>query len=907
MLNRVLILLILGSFCLAPMLFSGTRGKISGRVTDAGSGAPLIGANVLVKDTPYGASTDLDGYYVITNMPPGTYTIQGMYIGYNTMEVTGVEVNIDLTAKVDISLSEEALDATETITVVAERKAIQRDLTATTAIVGDEEIEALPITEVSEVLSLQAGFVDGHMRGGRSGEVAYWIDGIPVTDAYDGTSVVDVNKDVVQELQVISGAFNAEYGNAMSGIVNIVTKDGSNDFGGQVNAYFGDYISSNDDIFWNVSNVNPLNIYNIDASIHGAIIKDKIFYYLNGRHIYFGGWLSGQRVYNPQNLAFVDENGEFIPNIWEEGKGDGEFVPMNWNRKNYGQAKFVFRLTPTISVLSTTIFDHVNYQDYDRAYKLNPDGNLQRKRQGATQLVKLTHVLSPSTFYDFGVSYFLKNYNESVYEDQHDPRYVHPMLGQTYPFSFKTGGVNDHYFERETRTLLAKFDFTSQISRRHEFKTGLEAKKHEMDFADITLRPDVNQDFFSNPNFPYIKTVIPADCTTFASHYTRKPVEASFYVQDKMEFEDFIINVGVRFDYFDSDGYVLSDPTDPEIYHPIKPDNLAASLDERREYWYKKAEPKFQFSPRIGAAFPVSATGKVYFSYGYFFQRPRFELLYLNPDFEMPVSGAGVVGNADLRPEKTIQGEIGLQQQISEDLSIDATVYFRDIRDLTGTRSDRISIFGSGRTYSRYVNSDFGLVKGFILALNKRLSGGFSARVDYTFQEAKGTASDPQDAHKAVEGGNLPEVQMVPLAWDQRHTINFTATYAAASWGASIVGRYGSGLPYTPRSFTDISSIQTNGALKPPTNNMDLRAYKTFIIGKFDLTAFIRIFNLFDTLNETNVYDDSGRADETIDELNARMSLGEGGEWVNSLDDWFTNATHYSEPRRVEMGITFKF
>ncbi|HHJ52071.1 MAG TPA: TonB-dependent receptor [Caldithrix abyssi] len=904
-------------------LAAGTTGKITGRVTDANTGEPLVGANIIVKGTTMGAATDADGYFLIMNVPPGVYTIQAMYVGYDTKEISGVKVNIDLTATVNITLSETTLETTETITVVARRKAIKNDLTATTAVVGDKEIAALPVTEVSEVLALQAGYVDGHMRGGRAGEVAYWIDGIPVTDSYDGSTVVDVNKDMVQELQVVSGAFNAEYGNAMSGIVNIVTKEGSNQFGGKFNTYIGDYYSTHDHIFWGASRVNPTNIYNFDASLHGAIVKDKVFYFLNARHIYFGGYLYGKRVYKPQNVALFDSTGAFVPFRDPDGKGDGKLVPMNWNRKNYAQAKFVFRLTPTVKFLSNTIFDDVHYQDFDRSYKLNPDGNLQRMRQGVTQMIKMTHTLSPSTFYELGVTGFMKTYEEYAYKDPHDPRYVHPDLGNTLPFSFKTGGVNLHRFKRETKTLLAKWDLTSQVSRKHEIKTGLEFKKHELTFADVTLRPAPGfQAFDKRTDSPYIQTIIPPDSSIYAAHYTRRPTEASFYVQDKMEFQDFIINVGVRFDYFDSDGYVLADPSDPQIYSPIKPENRYHDLNgngvqdvgepsvtvaERRTYWYKKAKPKYQFSPRIGAAFPISANGKIYFSYGYFFQRPRFELLYFNPDFDIPVTGTGVVGNADLRPEKTVQGEIGIQQQVAEGVVLDATLYFRDIRDLTGTRSDRITIFGTGNTYDKFANSDFGLIKGLVLALDKRFSGGLSARIDYTYQVAKGTASDPQDGHTAIEAGKLPEIQLLPLAWDQRHTVNVAVNYAAPGWGISMIGKYGSGLPYTPRIEKDISTILTNRATKPTTYNVDLKAQKSFTFNRYSVVAFLRIFNLFDTLNEVGVYSDTGRARETIDELRARQSLGEGGEWVNSLDAWFTNATHYSAPRRIEMGITLNF
>jgi len=903
------------------VLQAGTTGKIVGKITDAQSGEALIGANILIKGTSMGAATDAEGYYIIMNVPPGTYTLQALYIGYNSKEITGVTVNTDLTTTIDVTLSETTLETGETITVVAKRKAIKTDLTATTAVVGNKQIKALPVTEISDVLALQAGYVDGHMRGGRTGEVAYWIDGIPVTDSYDGSTVVDVNKDMVQELQVISGAFNAEYGNAMSGIVNIVTKDGSNTFGGQLKTYLGSYYSKHTKIFWGIDHFNPTNIYNFEASVHGAVIKDKLFYFLNGRHIYFGGWLNGRDVYKPQNLAFVNTDGQFVPYFNPKGKGSGKLVPMNWNRKNYAQSKLIFKLTPSVTFLSSTIYDNVHYQDYDRSYKLNPGGNLQKHREGFTQILKMTHVLTPKTFYDFGITAFDKKYEEFAYANPHDPRYVHPDLGRTYPFSFKTGGVNLHRFHRETKTLLAKFDLTGQVNRKHEIKTGFELKQHQFTFADIYLQPADDYKAFNFAN-PYIETVIPPDSSIYASHYKRRPKEASFYIQDKMEFQDFIINVGVRFDYFDSDGEVLADPTDPQIYSPIKPQNRYHDLNgngfqdpgepnvtvaERRAYWYKKAKPKYQFSPRIGAAFPISSRGKIYFSYGYFFQRPKFELLYQNPDFDIPVTGFGLVGNADLKPEKTIQGEIGIQQQVAPDVVVDATLYFRDIRDLTGTRAKVISIFGSGQTYNKFVNSDFGLVKGLVLSVNKSFSSGFSAKVDYTYQVAKGTASDPNDAHKAVESGKLPEVQLVPLAWDQTHTVNVSATYAAQSWGASIIGQFGSGMPYTPLITRDISTILINRGHKPVTYKADIKAYKTFTYNHYVFTAFLRVLNLFDRLNQVNVYTDSGRADETIFEQNARQSLGHGGQWVNSLDEWFTNATYYSEPRRIEMGLTFNF
>ncbi len=166
-----------------------------------------------------------------------------------------------------------------------------------------------------------------------------------------------------------------------------------------------------------------------------------------------------------------------------------------------------------------------------------------------------------------------------------------------------------------------------------------------------------------------------ADSTIHTSRYNNKPFEFSGYIQDKIEFDELIVNAGVRFDYFDPKGRVLSDPSDPSIYNPIRPENRYQDLNEngiqdngepivtnadREEYWYEDTEAKWKISPRLGVSFPITERGVVHFSYGHFFQIPRFELLYENPDFDLDqgTGNVGVIGNADLRPEKTVSGEI---------------------------------------------------------------------------------------------------------------------------------------------------------------------------------------------------------------------------------------------------------
>jgi outer membrane receptor protein involved in Fe transport len=927
--------------CCAAAAFAGNTGKIAGMIKDSQTGEMLIGVNVLVEGTSMGAATNIDGFYAILNVPPGKYNLVASAVGYNKKTVAGISVSIDLTTTIDFSLSSTILAVGEEVVVTAERPLVQRDLTAKTAVVGSEQIAALPVTEVSQVLSLQAGFVAGSLRGGRSGEVAYWIDGVPVTDAFNGSQVVEVNKNLVQELQLISGAFNAEYGQAMSGIVNIATKEGKGYFSGGLGVYGGQYATGNGTLFPGLNKFTPTAIRNVEGNLSGPLLGEDLTFFGNVRYIYFDGWLKGYRRFNPWNISTTDElTRRFYLNRDADGIGDSALVPMNWSRRRYGQGKLTWRIASTVKLNANYIYDQEEGKGYNHQYYYNPDGLGTNYNTSHTLILQFSHSLNQSTFYTIGASWFQRGVKYHLYDLQYEPatdgsgdliekvnlagpRYVHPKLYLTDdPYSFFTGGTDMSKFKRRTITKLAKFDISSQLDNYSLLKAGVEVREHNVFYESITLQPVAAQsDLDLARGSPFIQTRILADSSLTHDVYTRRPKEFSAYIQDKLEFKDFILNIGLRFDYFDPDGYVLndehpdvSDPLhwtytvdDPSIYQPIKAANIARSLEERRTYWYRPASKKWKLSPRIGGSFPITANGIVHFSYGHFFQIPRFERLYENPDFKFGsgTGNLGTVGNADLEPEQTINAEIGVQQALSEDLAVDVTAYLRDIRGLTGTRADEIIISGGSAKYSKYVNSDFGFVKGIVLTLNKRFGGGISATLDYTYQVAKGSASDPAEARNAVAGGSLPEVQLTPLAWDQRHTINVTASYAAGAWGASVIGQYGSGTPYTPLSATDVTSLLTNSQLKPGTFNVDLRAYYELNINPVRLVVFARVFNLLDIRNELGVYDDTGRAGFTLREQ--RVALTNPQERVNSLEDWYRQPTNYSEPRRIELGMNLEF
>ncbi|RPI03598.1 MAG: TonB-dependent receptor, partial [Calditrichaeota bacterium] len=417
-------------YCLATTFasFAGTTGKISGAVYDAGTGEPMPGVNVVLQGTLLGAATDAQGRFIIMNIPPGQYTLSITMIGYTTQRISQVGVNIDMTTPIQVKLTQTVLEAGEEVTIVAERPLVRMDMTSSLSSVGAEEISALPVQEVQDVLELQAGIVrdgsDLHIRGGRAGEIAYWIDGVATTDVFSGRMGLQVENNSIKELQVISGTFNAEYGQAMSGIINIVTKEGQADYSGMLKAWIGDYVS-HDETFAVAERVyrgadaetgetlgvgeyeNPLKKfnanYNLEGSLSGPVpfTSGKLNFFVNGRMVSDEGYLYGRRWFLPYGLP-----------------GDSALVPMNAYSRSSLQAKLTYHLGKNIKIsYNGFVNQYTADRQFQQSFKYNPDGTPQQHGHSNTQILSLNHVLSPTTFYDLKLNRFYNDYEQYVYED----------------------------------------------------------------------------------------------------------------------------------------------------------------------------------------------------------------------------------------------------------------------------------------------------------------------------------------------------------------------------------------------------------------------------------------------------------------------------------------------------------
>lgn len=898
--------------------FAGTTGKIAGTITDSQTKEPLVGAAVVVEGTRLGAATNVDGYYVILNVPPGKYNLTVSSVGYSRKTIAGITVSVDLTSTQNAQLTPEALEQEEVV-VTAERPVVRKDLTSSEARVDASTIETLPVQDMQEVLSLQAGVtVDRgggiHIRGGRTSEVAYWIDGVSVSDVYDGGQSVQVDNSGIQELQVISGTFNAEYGQAMSGIVNIVTKEGDPTFRGNLSTFVGDYFSSADNIFYNIRDFDWIANSNAQGSLSGPLFPGATFY-VSGRYYKTNGWLYGNRVFSydgqvvnlPQPV--VNSRGELITIIPQDNP-----VPMN-NRKLYqGQAKLTFLFGGFGKLTLSGLGSRTTFRDYNHDLFYVPDGDATKYDRSFTGSVLWTHTLSSSSFYTLNLSFLYRDFKEYQFEDPLDPRQlIDPNLPQKPLYTFNTFNTSNHHFTRRTETRVAKFDYTDQVSALHQLKAGIEARLHRLYFEDYNTTFD--NDIFDRER-RYVHA-IPLRTSPNYEEYTEKPTEVSAYIQDKLEYKNMIVNVGLRFDYFNSNGKVLADPLDPNVYLPQKAENQAdTSLESRKARWYKKAKAKQLLSPRFGISYPITDRGVLHFSYGHFLQIPSFQYLYQKPEFKVTsASGTqGNFGNADLEPQKTVMYEFGLQQQLSDDFSGDVTIFYRDTRDWV-TTSAPLPVRDpetATTSYIQYINRDYANSRGITLTMNKRPSHMWSLNFSYTFQVAEGLNSSP-DQQAARRAGGADTVQtLTPLDWDQTHTANLTLGFGQEDWGIYLIGRYGSGLPYTPvlnkadfRGEDAQRGVKDNSRRRPDNFTVDLRLSKAFNISGVELNFFAKIFNLLDRRNEIDIFGETGRASATPQNLGLENITG--GNRVNTVAEYLRRPQNYDEPRQIQVGVDINF
>ncbi len=1025
MATRLSSLFLAGLFaCQGLAVAQSQTGKIAGAVTDAESGEPLVGVNVVVTGTVLGAATDEEGNYFILKVPPGLQSVRASILGYGTVTKTDARVYIDQTTRVDFELAEADLE-TEEIVVVAERPPVEVDLTGSKERMSGEELANSWAKTVREAIQIQAATnINGGIRGGFGLEDAYYVDGLSLRDNVSGGNLTGVNTTAISELEILTGGWNAEYGRAMGSVINIVTKSAMDRIQGTVRArlrpagqyHWGRNIYGEDNYEW--STMATLQYWTENTG--GGAWADKTpqerldawTQFISGelfgepsksmqRYAERPTWETEATIYGPitDRVGFL-LSGKFL----KDAPDFPAFLPysQDWNY----QGKVDLRLTrrdkfelsgmlqgfnntegPRLSYWSSedsfiaglwgpapfyySGYSGFKYWPYGTSHIFQVPSPPEYMRLKSGQL-KWSHVFNPSSYLDVKGSYTTMqldrhNFRQLEESDVYDPDSEefgtvwdetmipgNPLFLLPPIFHRRHPGIFQLQARADAAVLNA--DYTNQINRFFQLKTG------------AMFSPQYVSKRFKAGAMPG---------AIYSNHGTKpdfNPWDAAAYVQGRIEANGMVVNAGLRVDAFDANTKVAPSILDPAMITNmvgVPPNEIVTYSDELHGV---ETSAKAVLSPRFGISHPITDLTVLHFSYGHFSQRPAWQLIGGGPTiFHVFGSSAGApnaspdtaqytfvfyhpntsTGNPDLAFEKIIQYELGFDQHIPGIANLDATVYYRDGKNLTSLgvlqspNTIGSNVFGVGGSVTAEVHWDaanpFGFapgggrsrvtvnggyvdVRGLEVSLQSLFLRHARARLIYSrsfvrsgqygfrqifIEDENGDPVRPNTLHgvsltdKGVSGTNndrwnpTSSVKVVADLFSPGEIgPGFGGFYPLADWHLNAYYVYASGHRYTYHSPGDFSTEPNNRRWKP-YHNTNLRLSKAIDAGAAEVELSIDVHNLFNTKrlnfltgNALETYHEEGR-------LPVNPTTGEESEW-----DWYNQG---QLPRQVYFGLQVTF
>ncbi len=838
-------------------------GRVTGTISEKGKG-PVAYANVIVLGTKQGTQSDENGNFVLVGVPVGTAQIKVMAIGYDA-QVQPVQVNAGATSVANFNFGEsKVVKQIEEIEVRAEKR-IDTKSSTTKQSFSAEKLKEIPVDNLREAVALKAGIVaqggELHFRGGRGGEVKYQFDGVEVSDPLFGRGA-NIATLAIAGTDVLSGGFDAEYGNALSGVVSVSTKEGTDRFGGDVRwdtdrygdptktfdnydrftfgfggptpiknlTYFATYEGSFSDTYLKSSLTKPrrtlidfIQLGNRQSNLVNT--NFKLAYRVNPKNKVTFETINNRTINTPYNHMWSRQG--FVQVTYDTVRAAGQ---PNLYQPRYGGWSY----TKTDSTYQpVNLPDHVPTLD-DRFNQETVvwTNQLSDKSVWATR----ASVLNFKTLFSVGRKQPWEYWIQSPFYWSGNTQFG----TENNPY-YATHGDYPTYFRRSQTTWMMKSDFSTRHWKQHTIKTGIEAKYNRVQNLSLTL-----------PNSE--TNGLPGGSRSDFVNYNP---EGAAYVQDRWEYEGLVLNAGVRYDLF-------------------TPGQQVEDKDLRSGKRYKE-----QFSPRLGIAYPISDKDVLSFHYGWTYQTPARNYVFENRGVATSVA---VRGNPDLEPETNIAYQAGVQHLFSRDLSGQFSVFFKDIYGLITTRQERDEF---GNLVNVYYNGDYASSRGFEASLIKSFSHKFSAEVNYTYSLATGVASDPNQALQFYNGGRLylPIAEQA-LNWDQRHTLSVQAVVRdPGKWGFRVLWVYGSGFPFTPSFRNDRrpDPVLENSRRLPSSARLTIDGDKYYRVWGQNVTLFVDARNV---LNSKNI-----------------ASLGQGGfpnPFVNTAGDDYT--IYYTETGRAGGG-----
>ncbi|MFQ5751453.1 MAG: TonB-dependent receptor domain-containing protein [bacterium] len=674
---------------LIPGLMFAQNGKVRGIVTDAQTGDPLPATNVVIEGTTLGASSDLNGAYVVLGVPPGLYTVRADFIGYQAVTISNIRVSADLTTTQDFQLTPSPIEV-GALEIVAERPLVQRNTTNTVRMTKQHDSEYLQFRGLQNILALNAGTVQQngalHIRGGRFNEVAYFVDGAQATNPQYNSENISVIQEAVEEIQMQAGGFTAEFGGANSGVVKTTIRSGGPGLSATIDYRTDDFAGDGGEFLGTTSR----GYHNLVMTVGGPLTS-KLRYFVAGQYNYTGN----RSALFIEPFKFSQEtNPEWFFDDGLEGRDAGtplpgpvefkkNFLPNHDRRDVDINGTLVYNLSTAfkLRLSGSYAYDRMpGYLGLAGQSVLQATGvafvdalqstfwDRENRRTTKTGLVSLraTHLINSNTFYDLSVNWSSRSrktfdpefgddwmkYSDRREFDAHgydtsewQSIFRGPRLYSTiFNFRFTPPGAPVNNYNKNSQSSLGvNFDLTTQLNKNIELKVGGNFDRWTMRYYNVgNISQALAYLFGSDGQTP----------RTFESDYIRR-VELSKGRQGAISFYGWDVDgknkinsgpLGPRHPVFAS-AYAQTkweyrdlivnfglryERFDPKI---LMPKNVEEPAFDKTNDWINEDEliesDAFDFLlPRVNFAFPVTDRTVFYAQFGKYAQMPRLTDLY---------------------------------------------------------------------------------------------------------------------------------------------------------------------------------------------------------------------------------------------------------------------------------------
>ncbi|PIS28058.1 MAG: hypothetical protein COT43_07220 [Candidatus Marinimicrobia bacterium CG08_land_8_20_14_0_20_45_22] len=936
---------------LSSAVFSqGTKkGVLEGLVSDKATGSPLIGVNIVIMGTYLGTSTDLNGRFVIPNINPGEYTLEVTYIGYKVVQKTGVKVDAGKTINLNFDLEQTALALGQEIVVIGEKPLMQINETGTIRTISREELANKPLENVEDIVAQQVGVShqdnEIHIRGSRTYEVQYLLDNLSVQDPLSGTGFgLNVSANAIEEVEVITGGFKSEYGQATSGVVSVKTKSG----GDKMEGYFS-YKSDNLGLFrdnaWSFNtDIFEMNLGGREPITSGLLpalkvkLPGQIYFFMNFYASIaddYTGKTASQLYSSISPKITLFGNNLLTGNTLAPRQNNSWNLMSKWTWKLNDTQKLIYTYNRSVAINQNTQSLQTNLEYVEPGpgfpYEYSDNLNLFNVYTHDNEQTSLTwsHTLNKRTFYELRLSRFFAHlradwmgadwtdYTMAIdvprlpveyYSPANDSTKVRIIPGDGF-YDYGNADVwHDHYVEFYT----VKGDLTGRIGNIHTVKTGMEASFDEVQLIDI-IDPYTEGGFGSSQDI-----------------YRVYPADGAIYVQDDIHFEGFYLNAGLRLDYWFPGKYVddaIDDTTN------ILTDEMRGQYNDQTYRLFGR-HFKMRLMPRLGVSFPISDNQMLFLNYGHFSKRPKPQFVYAKLGNISSKSSYQKFGNPNLNPETSVIYELGLRHQFSKNDVISITAFYKDIFDYVQTAT----ITGIPRIGSAifYINLDYARSRGIEVEYKTRLLKNFSGSVNGSYSVSTTKSSSP-DIGLLIAKGSINEqpIKETYAVWDRPWQVSINGNYRVPDdfgpriLGMKILGNWNinlrwfaqAGKRYTPVNFiyyspsngrpiyTDVEDQTLKySELGSIWKWADLSIKKYFNSGQFKYVFSVDVKNLFDDKNSNIINPVTGKAYEYGDLVPS--------SWNDPLypdlsypvsSPYPLNPARYRKPRNIRFGFSVEF